>query len=380
MDSNFIKVQSGFDLSSEEYESLIVLYQPLFAYPAMPLYLTLFQFSKISDKVCVDELKRTLQISLEESVQWRKELERFGLIRTFKGDVEEIMLVKPLAPFDFFQHSTYARLFSIVMGSKKFIDLSHRYRKEPLKNREEISESFDLNRLAIWDETLEQSFNKHDTGQTTVSYDVDGFFKRISIRLFPMELRTEATRGLISEMATMYQLNFSDLRAALFSATNFETKVFNEKKFRYSIERQFGTMKPDDVEDIYQLDPISFLKHIQGYDYVGTADKNLIQSLIKNFGFKSEVINVLIEYVLKSNDNNLVRAYVEKIASVWKRDKISTKEEALALIEKPVFEKSSGKNKTIKHHTAMPSYSEYIEIDEDVDGLQSEFEAFIKKG
>lgn len=378
MDEKMSHIHVNFTLSYEEYESLFLLYQPLFSYPATSLYLTIYETSKVQQKIELKSLCHQLHISNDELTQYRKELERFNLIRTFAGDQLHISLLKPLAPNNFFAHSTYSRLFTIVMGHNKFIEYSHRYRQEPFDTNEEISENFDLNRLAIWDEQMENMFEDKSAVDSKPSYNVDAFFKRISLRMFPIELRTEKVKELVSEMGTMYGLSFSDLRTALFSATNFDEMHFNPKKFRYTIEKSHGTMSVDDVEDIYDLDPISFLKEIQGDDYVVNPDKNLIKSLIHNFKFNSQVINVLIEYVLKSNDNNLNRSYVEKIASAWKRNKVETKEDAVYQAKLP--EKYRKYTSSPKRHTPMPEYSEEIEIDEDVDVLRSELEDIFKGG
>ena len=49
---------------------------------------------------------------------------------------------------------------------------------------------------------------------------------------------------------------------------------------------------------------------------------------------KAGVVNVLIDYVLKVNKNNLNKAFVETIAGQWKRENIETVEEAMDLAEK----------------------------------------------
>ena len=43
------------------------------------------------------------------------------------------------------------------------------------------------------------------------------------------------------------------------------------------------------------------------------------------------VVNVLIDYVLKTNDNKLERGLVETIAGHWSRKKIETVEEAMEI-------------------------------------------------
>lgn len=379
MDEKVIRVHANFSLSSEEYESITLLYQPLFSYPAMAFYLSLYEHAQFDRNIKVNDLMQILHLDRQAILEQRLELERFNLIRSFNGDALELLLIKPLAPADFFHHTTYARLFTIVMGHKKFIDYSHRYRNEPLSSKNEITVPFDLNRLAIWDESMENMFSEQKGETSPKSYNIDAFFKRISLRLYPAELRTEKIKQILSEMAIMYNLSFADLRAALFGATNFDSLHFDERKFRFGIEKDYGALSLKDVEDPYDLDPISFLKNTQGHDYVVAADKNLIQSLINNFGFSSQVINVLLEYILKNNQNMLNRAYVEKIASVWKRDKVESKDDAFKQIEKPLVSKTK-QARTTKQHTAMPIYSKETAIDEDVDDLEKELEAMFKEG
>ena len=49
---------------------------------------------------------------------------------------------------------------------------------------------------------------------------------------------------------------------------------------------------------------------------------------------KPGVVNVLIDYVLKINNNKLTRSFIEVIASQWARSKIETVEAAMNLAEK----------------------------------------------
>ena len=62
MDTKIIKVHANFTLSPEERESLTLLYQPLFSYPAMSLYLTLYELVKVNSKIYVQDLMKMLQV------------------------------------------------------------------------------------------------------------------------------------------------------------------------------------------------------------------------------------------------------------------------------------------------------------------------------
>lgn len=383
MDQSKYSVSTQFSLAPNHLESLILLYQPVFAHPALSLYMTLYEIGKVEKEVAIQRLSHTLDVKRDDLSRYRIELERFGLLRTYQSDHLTIEVLAPLEPADFILHPTYARLFTIVMGHDLFIDYAHRFRKNNHFEGEDITHSFDLSRLAIWDEGLEKNFMREETYAKEVSsqYNVEAFFANLPLRQFPAELRTEATKKVVGSLGSLYNLSFSELRAALYAATNFQTLTFNERKFRFIIEEKHGDLSIEQVQDAYELDPISFLKHIQKHDYVVQADRNLIQSLTHNFKFNDEVINVLLEYVLKVNHNQLNRAYVEKIASVWKRDQVTTKEEAQAQISGQDEKVASKKRQAqVKRHVPIPEYSKDETIDEDVDALKAELYEMLGKG
>ena len=60
-----------------------------------------------------------------------------------------------------------------------------------------------------------------------------------------------------------------------------------------------------------------------------TLFTKLLEDLIVDFKLKPGVVNVLVDYVLKTNENKLNRSLVETIAGQWSRNKIETVEEAM---------------------------------------------------
>ena len=63
-------------------------------------------------------------------------------------------------------------------------------------------------------------------------------------------------------------------------------------------------------------------------------DIKLAEDLIINYGLKPGVANVLIDYILKTNDNKLTRSLAETIAGQWQRLNIETVEDAMRIAEK----------------------------------------------
>ena len=54
----------------------------------------------------------------------------------------------------------------------------------------------------------------------------------------------------------------------------------------------------------------------------------------RDLNLQPAVVNVLVDYVLKKNNNKLNKDFVEAIASQWKRCKIETVQEAMELAKK----------------------------------------------
>ena len=73
-----------------------------------------------------------------------------------------------------------------------------------------------------------------------------------------------------------------------------------------------------------------------------SRDLKLLEYLAVELKMKPAVINVLIDYVLRINDNKLNRSYVEAIASTWVRSNIETATDAMKRAEK---EHKKNKNK-----------------------------------
>lgn len=63
-------------------------------------------------------------------------------------------------------------------------------------------------------------------------------------------------------------------------------------------------------------------------------DKRLIENLLIDQKLNPGVVNVLISYVLKTNDEQLKKSYVETIAGQWKRAGIETVEDAMKITER----------------------------------------------
>ena len=80
--------------------------------------------------------------------------------------------------------------------------------------------------------------------------------------------------------------------------------------------------------------PYDFLKSKYHGVTPTNRDLKLLETLCCDLNLKPAVVNVLIDYVLKKNDNKLNKNFVETIAGQWVRSGVKTAREAMSLAEK----------------------------------------------
>ncbi len=376
------RVDIRFKLSDDQIDALSNLYQPLFSVPAVSLYLTLYGMGLRNRSMSRRELMRVLQVDMSTLESYRKELERFSLLRTYvKNDTIICLIQKPLRPQNFLQHASFGRLYSIVMGTEAFIETKRVYFDNciDIEGSHEISTSFDLNRLASWSVENETGFNALEMKPLRRNqFDGLQFFKSLSHAYFPISMRTSDIVELVEEVGSTYNLSFADMKAHLLAATNKATKEFDKAKFIVSVEKEFGKQSVSTVDNPYELDSVSFLAYKQNNDHVIDADKNLIKSLSYNFKFDHKLINVLLEYVLETNDMSLAKSFVEKVASTWQRKGVKTYEDAIRLIQDLNKPKVSRSKKTAV--VEQPVYQKANETVENIDEYLDYFQDFVKGG
>ena len=94
-----------------------------------------------------------------------------------------------------------------------------------------------------------------------------------------------------------------------------------------------------------------FLRHKYHGGKPTARDLKLLEKLIVDLELSPAVVNVLVDYVLRKNNNRLTDAYVETIAAQWKRAGLKTAQEAMEFAEKEhkkTLKTESVKNKRVE--------------------------------
>ena len=105
------------------------------------------------------------------------------------------------------------------------------------------------------------------------------------------------------------------------------------------------------------VSPYDFLRSKCGDAEPVKRDVKLLEDLLIDHKLKPGVVNVLVDYVLKTNDNKLTRSLVETIAGQWERKKIETVEDAMEIARKnhqAHMKSQSVSKKTISKENSVP--------------------------
>ena len=100
----------------------------------------------------------------------------------------------------------------------------------------------------------------------------------------------------------------------------------------------------------------------------------MVESLLVDLELTPAVVNVLLDYCLKKNNNKLTIAYVETIAGQWKRAGLETASEAMSFAEE-----EHKKTKQIKSVSKKSSEPEWFNKEIEKKSISKEEEEKMKK-
>lgn len=359
-------------LTDLDRKNLTNLYGPIIGSLAISLYLTLWCDLDKNEIMSIDythhHLMTMLKCDLDLIKVSRKSLEAFGLIRTYlkTGEVNSYVyeLYSPLPPYEFFNHPIFNVVLYNNVGKKEYDLLKSYYKKNnfELEGYEDITSSINK----TYKTTNSNIFTNQEIKKSEVlginleeTIDFDLIISSLPKGLLSERALGKKTRELINSLAFIYDLDTLKMVELLRKVIN-EHGLINREELRKETRKYYQYSNQGNLPTlIYRTQP-EYLKTPSGdtsnrgkilyvfentspYDflrnkYKGSSptarDLRLLEMLAVDLNLKPAVINVLIDYVLKSNDNKLTQGYVETIAGQWKRLGIETANEAMEVAEK----------------------------------------------
>lgn len=370
-------------------KTLTSLYQPLIGPVAYSLYMTLW--SQIDSETDWSEpathhsLMNMMQLNLNEILLARKKLEAIGLLETFVDDKHDprryyYLLESPLSPHAFFNDGALNIYLYNRLGHYQFQQVKEQFVAKKVAAEKSIRkvtaafndvfQSLHPSELIVKkDSEMERAltlkagedFVDETRGRTihfSNDFDIDFLMESISNLFVPDDIFTDEMIEAVQKLAYIYKLQPLEMKYIIEStyAKYNELTVEQLRKgtqdwyaqqhnnqlphlslrvqpplYRENISKEPETEEEKARQMFESISPYELLERISGGATPAASDLKLVESIMFEQKLLPGVVNVLIEYVMRTNDMKLSRAYVEKIAAHWARKKIKTVKEAMAL-------------------------------------------------
>ena len=398
-------------ITNEKIKILTNLYQPIIGFGAVSLYLTLFNDLKIKDLESEEyshhHLMTMMQLKLESIKEAREKLEGIGLLKTYlkEGEINSYiyLLFSPLSAFEFFNHPILNIVLYNNIGDHEYKKLQSKYKipKISFKDYQDITTPFDdvytsnTNTNLLFDNVDIQNDKKLSLAIKS-NFDMDLLISSIPKRLYSNRCFTEEIQELIINLAYIYKIDNLNMQGLVRNSLN-ERGLIDKNELQknarnyYQFENNgrlptliynkqpeyLKTPLGDDsklAKMIYMFEntsPYDFLRKSYGNIEPTNRDKKLIENLMLEQKLNPGVINVLIDYVLKINNQKLNKDYVETIVGQWKRLSVETVVDAMEVCKK--------EHKKLRKTFFKNEYKSSSKTQDDVKNLPLWFDKKIEK-
>lgn len=382
-------------LNDQDRKILTMLYQPIIGSNSISLFFTLWSYLDKLELMSIEcthhHLMMSMRNRLEEIIEAREKLEAIGLIRTYikKDNINNYIyeLYSPLNPYEFFNNPILSVSLYNNVGKVEYEKLKE-YFKIPrfnLKEYEDISCSFsdvfEVSNISSF-ENMTNDLKRININKLSLvsKIDLENVLSLIPDEMLNIRSITRDTKDLIYKLSFIYNLdddNMSELiRNSLSDKKTIDKNLLRENCRKYYQFENSGKLpsiiyrnqpeylrKPvgdtsNRAKMIYQFETTSPYDFLVSKHSGNTPTKNeykILEYLLIDMNLKPGVVNVLIDYVLKINNNKLVKNFIELIAEQWSRSKIETVEDAMNFAEKE-YKKNKNKKQTSKIIEQKPDW------------------------
>ncbi len=412
-------------INSNDKKIVTMLYQPIIGYTASSLYFTLIddldKLELISDDLTHHHLMATMQLKLDSIVEAREKLEAIGLLKTYvkKGSINHYvyLLYSPLSAIEIFNHPILNVVLYNNLGKTEYDKLKEVYKvpKISLKEYTDVTLSFNdvFSTVAGKSNIVCDDIIKKDKNSLILNecIDFDFIISSIPNEMVNTRCFTSDVKELINALAFTYNIDDKAMVSLVRDSLNEKgliDKTLLRKSCRnyYQFEeagrlptlvynKQPDYLKKPEGDNSKWAKMVYTFENISPYDFLRakykgaeptSRDLKLVESLLIDQKLVPGVVNVLLAYVLKINNQKLNKNYIETIVGQWKRLNIETVEDAMKItlkehksVKKMMNKVPQVKNKTEKKET-LPAW-----FDKDIDKVnpnsdeQLELEKILKE-
>lgn len=403
-------------ITEEDRINIISLYEPLIGPIALALYFTLLHDVRLNEYISSDfthhHIMNIMNINIDTFRKNREILEGVGLIKSYLKEGEPNSYVyemySPLSAKEFFSSPIFNISLYNKIGKTEYDLIKSEYEIPKIRLDDYTDVSKELNLVFDSSSTIEHIDTREirvqkPKLQSTIDFDV--ILASMPKGLIKENALTRRLQDLIEQLAFIYNIDTLQmvelLRNCITEKGTFDSSELRKrarKQYQYSNDGKLPTMvyksQPEALktnEDATtQLGKLIYMfETISPYEYLKIKNKGasptsrdlkIIEELIVDLELPPAVVNVLIDYVFKKNNNKLSKAFVDTIAGQWKRCDIKTAKEAIELAKKENTKptKSTGK-KTVTPAEKPEWFNTRVEKEEMTQEEQQEIEDMLKE-
>ena len=368
-----------------DYDQKIMLnlYQPIIGTTATNLYFTLQTFLNNAEKTHY-YIMVNMRLNLEEIIDARTKLEGIGLLKTYisnDSNLNKVIyeLYSPLSVYEFVSSPLLNTLLLNNLGKKDYDEIINRFKINSidLSSYTEITKSFSnvfhISTIDVND-NIDTSFEQKIKNNINVKADINlnNILSLIPDDLLNKKSITNEQINLINNLSFVY--NLDDLAISEIIINSIDNKKHIDKEllrvnctnyFNFNnegkISKAIYNKQPENLQNkngdtTKQSKIIYTFENVSPYDFLASkyengkpskSDLKILDYLSAELGMMPGVINVLIDYILRTNNNKLSKAYVDAVASQWMKSHIVNVKDAIAFA-KNEYNKQKSIKKTNK--------------------------------
>lgn len=376
-------------INDQDKKLLVMLYQPIIGCDAISLYFTLCTYLDKSESFSAENLHHNLmtsmQLSLEDIIIAREKLEAVGLLKTYvkKGEINSYIyeIYSPLSPKEFITNPILSVSLSSNIGNVEYNKIISYFKIPHLKLNEYedvtclFNEVFEPIDITNFNGDIKEIKNyKKNKLLMDVNIDLDEIISEIPDEMLVKKSITKDVKDLIYKLIFVYNLNSSQVKNIMFNSIS-EKHLLDKSNLRENARKLYRFENEGRLPSlVYKNQPeylraglndnskrakiIHMFETTTPYNFLCTkyhgskptkADLKLVEYLLVELELNPGVVNVLIDYVLKINNNKLTKSFVEAIAGQWRKSNIKTVPDAMKIAEDEYHLRKKPKNiKTVK--------------------------------
>ncbi|WP_162924084.1 replication initiation and membrane attachment family protein [Apilactobacillus bombintestini] len=411
--SEFVLVAND-DISDLQRTSLDVLYQPIIGVLAYALVNNFWRMAQERDPHKVHshfELLSYLNVDVKSFYEARIKLEAAGLLKTLvknsgEDRVYAYQLINPLDTHSFFADDLLSVSLLQIIGEDRYLDIFQEFAKEPfdVSDYKNISKNFlevfnikqsEIAKTPTVVNKVKDNVNRVKSFETgtkdTVNDDFDfNLLLDMLSQSFVNVADVKKSVDLINAEHELYGIDEIQMSKLIEKATNVTNNVFDPRKFKVIVSRQFkenhaslqetadargnesqtsasesslSNVEKQLVKSTQEYSPVEFLNYLKKAKggYVRSAEERILAEVVERGILNAEVINMITYHLLVDQDKSgLNKSLFDAIADNWSQQHISNSSEAIEYIKKRKSDKIKPKRNYSRRYNGQANVKETL--------------------